>query len=560
VVYDHYSNSILHAALKNQTAAEIKRGWISMHEPLMRGGNQPKMYILDNEASADLKKGLKKYGLDYQLVPPHVHQRNAAERAMRTFKSHLLAVLATCDPDFPVAEWDRLLFQAELTLNLLRSSRVNPRLSAHACLFGIFDFNKTPLAPPGTKVVVHLKPDQRASWACHGEEGWNVGPSMEHCRCVKCYLPTTSRERDVDALQFFPKKIPFPKNSTEDCLKQAAPTFWLCFRSPLQPFLIWRAEMLPTMLLLQLPPSWAEQTFLQSSQVPPELPRAQIPFHPPRVQFPAHPPRVQIPTAHPPRVPLVVHPPAPSAPTTSIPPPMVQTFSTSLSAPKPAPPRVHKLHPLSRLQQRRNFRANRREEKLQLLQANKFFQPAMNHICNALGKKETIDTLLEGQNGPTWTNGLCNEHGRLAQGCTQNNILGTDTIDFIYQHEVPSDKKVTCRNFICDYRPLKTEPFRVRLTVGGDKLPHDDDAGSPAASLLESKLIINSTISDADKGARFLTADLKDHFLASPMKNNEFMRIKCKCFPEAIRKQCNLDRFVSSDGCVYIRIKKECVD
>jgi hypothetical protein len=42
VVYDHDSNSILHTALKNKTAAEIKRGWISIHERLMRGGNQPK--------------------------------------------------------------------------------------------------------------------------------------------------------------------------------------------------------------------------------------------------------------------------------------------------------------------------------------------------------------------------------------------------------------------------------------------------------------------------------------------------------------------------------------
>ncbi len=88
----------------------------------MKGGNQPKIYILDNEASADLKKGLKKYGMDYQLVPPHVHRRNAAERAIRTYKNHLLAFLATCDPEFPVSEWDRMLFQVELTLNLLRSS------------------------------------------------------------------------------------------------------------------------------------------------------------------------------------------------------------------------------------------------------------------------------------------------------------------------------------------------------------------------------------------------------------------------------------------------------
>jgi hypothetical protein len=184
------------------------------------------------------------------------------------------------------------------------------------------------------------------------------------------------------------------------------------------------------------------------------------------------------------------------------------------------------------------------------------FQHNVNHIYNEQGKKETIDTLLAGNDGPTWTNALCNEYGRLAQGFTGNTVLGTDTIDFIHQHEVPPDKKVTYGNFICDYRPLKTEPYRVRLTVGGDKLPYDNDAGSPAASLLETKLILNSTISDADKGARFLCADLKDHFLASPMKDPEFMRIRYKYFPDAIRKQYNLDQFVTNTGYIYIRIKK----
>jgi hypothetical protein len=82
IVYDYDSNSILHCALKNKTGGEIKRGWIDIHERLARGGNQPNMYILDNEASADLKRSLKKYELTYQLVPPHVHRRNAAERAI----------------------------------------------------------------------------------------------------------------------------------------------------------------------------------------------------------------------------------------------------------------------------------------------------------------------------------------------------------------------------------------------------------------------------------------------------------------------------------------------
>ena len=72
---------------------------------------------------------------------------------------------------------------------------------------------------------------------------------------------------------------------------------------------------------------------------------------------------------------------------------------------------------------------------------------------------------------------------------------------------------------------MKIEPHIFLLTVGGDKIDCPYDAGSPAASLLETKLILISTISYARKGARFLSADLKYHFLASPMEENEYMRI-----------------------------------
>ena len=115
---------------------------------------------MDNECSQDLQRAIKKNDLSYQLIPPNQHRRNAAERAIRTFKNHLLAGLDTCDPKFPIHEWDRLLEQAELTINLLRNSRVNPSLSAHAYLSGVHDFNKMPLAPPGTKELIHSKPNK----------------------------------------------------------------------------------------------------------------------------------------------------------------------------------------------------------------------------------------------------------------------------------------------------------------------------------------------------------------------------------------------------------------
>ena len=104
-----------------------------------------------------------------------------------------------------------------------------------------------------------------------------------------------------------------------------------------------------------------------------------------------------------------------------------------------------------------------------------------------------------------------------------------------HKEEVSKDKKVSNGNFICDHRPLKTKEWRVRLTVGGEKLSYDTDAGSSAVSLLETKLILNSKISDAVNGARFIFADLKDYFLEMFMANPECMKINYTYFPKDIR-------------------------
>ena len=115
-------------------------------------GHGTKNFILDNKCSGELKAALKKHNKKYELTPPHINRQNVAERAIRTFKNYFMAGFATCHKDFPIAEWDCLLTQAELTLNLLRTLRTNPKISAYAYLFGNFDFNKTPLVPPGTLV------------------------------------------------------------------------------------------------------------------------------------------------------------------------------------------------------------------------------------------------------------------------------------------------------------------------------------------------------------------------------------------------------------------------
>ena len=63
--------------------------------------------------------------MDFQLVPPDIHIRNASEQEIRTFKAHFLAVQLGVGPDFPQLLWDLLLVKNEMTLNFLHQATFN---------------------------------------------------------------------------------------------------------------------------------------------------------------------------------------------------------------------------------------------------------------------------------------------------------------------------------------------------------------------------------------------------------------------------------------------------
>ena len=178
----------------------------------------------------------------------------------------------------------------------------------------------------------------------------------------------------------------------------------------------------------------------------------------------------------------------------------------------------------------------------------------INHMFNEHGQRQSLDQLLKSNSKEIWKTALSNELGQLAQGICH--IKGNDVIDFIPFHMVPKNKIVTYANMVCNVRPLKSEKFRVRLTVGGDRLQYLDDTASPAASLLEAKLLFNSTISQSAKGARFIMIDIKDFFLQTIMSNAEYMKIHNKYFLQDIRQKYQIDKLVHSDGYIYCKIKK----
>jgi hypothetical protein len=115
----------------------------------------------------------------------------------------LIAGLCSTYKAFQMHIWNRLLPHAVITLNMLRTSRMNPKLSASTHLDGQYDNNRSPMAPTGTRVVAREK-NLRRTWACHGQDGWYIGPDLEHYRCYTVYITKTLSERIVKTVDFFP--------------------------------------------------------------------------------------------------------------------------------------------------------------------------------------------------------------------------------------------------------------------------------------------------------------------------------------------------------------------
>ena len=280
------SSAILVEPIKNRTDAELTRAYSALMLRLRRAGIVPRKHVLDNEISAAMKDLIQDtYKMSLELVPPGCHRRNAAEVAIRNFKSHFLSVLAGVADDFPLKLWDKLLPQTEITLNLLRQSNATPTVSAYAHLNGPFDYNKMPLAPMGCNAQVHEKTDSRGTWAFHSVDGWYVNTSPEHYRTHRCHIKSTNSDRLSDTVYFHHKHITNPTLTPADKLMAAIAD---CSRA----------------LLTHAPPTGAsnlrqlqellQQTSTQLNSAGPPQPQHNTPHPPPRVaqQMEQPPPRV----------------------------------------------------------------------------------------------------------------------------------------------------------------------------------------------------------------------------------------------------------------------------
>jgi len=72
--------------------------------------------------------------------------------------------------------------------------------------------------------------------------------------------------------------------------------------------------------------------------------------------------------------------------------------------------------------------------------------------------------------------------------------------------------------------------------------------------MLTTKVLLNSVIST--KGARFMTIDIKDFYLNTPVVRPEYMHLKVSDIPHHIIALYNLDKLTTTEGYVYVLIQK----
>jgi hypothetical protein len=222
VLVESDSSAILVEPMKNRSAGEMIRAYQALINRLNESGIFPKEHILDNECSDQFKSIIKLNKMTYQLVPPHDHRRNRAEKAIQTFKNHFVSILCGTDSSFPLHLWDRLLVQAEHTLNMLRPARMLKTVSAYTYLYGQHDCNSNPFTPLECKVEAHIVPEIQETWAPHTASGYYIGNAMEHYRCHNVYISNTKSTRVCSSVFFKHKYLTMPTLTPSDALLKAA--------------------------------------------------------------------------------------------------------------------------------------------------------------------------------------------------------------------------------------------------------------------------------------------------------------------------------------------------
>jgi hypothetical protein len=180
-------------------------------------------------------------------------------------------------------------------------------------------------------------------------------------------------------------------------------------------------------------------------------------------------------------------------------------------------------------------------------------QSAHTGVDAVTGETYEHAQLIWGPNADQWLYSTANESRRLTKGVAPHMPSSSETMRYLFHHQLPPGCQAIYARFFATERPHKAETKRVWLTVGGNLVHYPNKVSTPTSDLSTVKLLLNSVISTP--GARFATFDLKDFYLGTPMTRKEYMRIPLASISQSIIDQYALTN-KAHKGTVLVEISK----
>eukprot|EP00957_Ditylum_brightwellii_P210327 15364848-Ditylum_brightwellii.AAC.1 len=94
---------------------------------------------------------------------------------------------------------------------------------------------------------------------------------------------------------------------------------------------------------------------------------------------------------------------------------------------------------------------------------------------------------------------------------------------------------------------------RQHTQVGANLIKYPANVSTKTAEVETAKLLLNSVLSTP--GAKFMTIDIKNFYLNTPMNRYKYMTIPYYLIPDEIKKQYELENIVENDH-VYVEIRR----
>lgn len=604
-----FNGYIFYVPMKDLTGPTQAAAYTAILTKCKTHGHTPHVLNTDGATYPEVETLLTRMNIQHTLVPRRgLHNRNLAERAIQTAKSHLLGTLAAAHHSFDPHDWDLALPMAELTLNLLLPCASNKKISAYEGFYNAkYDFHAHPLAPFGTRVQTLRYPADRGPFEQHSTSQFYIGPDLSSYRGHRCIQqPSRNDPRPWTvhhSIQWHPTLFRMPHSSPAEILSRSIDIVHQSLldiaANPLycgsQQILKTKANTLidtwtDIQSLLTFPIVHDNESHTPSyGALPPPRRSRTLTLTDPALVGTSDTTPINPPTRNRGRQKRVAAaaPPDPSPPDPPQPPPEPTHENQDQPLPqglnlrrRPSPKRVT-FAPDEEADPRARARLPQEQPMRRITTRSTTAHTSPHHAFGVIGESSGVTApvtaapyeptpfaaperphpIAEPQLTRREAMASADAHMyRCADEDEARRLLNKDrslaTMYPIYPHDIPQSHKDTIMGIAAVYKKKSTTTattYRARWAANSSRHEYLGPTSSRVAESATVHMLLNAVISE---DAEFATIDIKDFYLGTMLDHLVYLKINKEMFSPAVTEEFELSKFIQDNKWIYFAVQR----